>query len=791
MRVDELQTTIIEGITHIEDLDIDSFIKSVKNLNSYEITEKVDGAALQFGMDDNGFFTSREGKGAKPEDRFYDYNQWGTAFKDTGFRSAHKALEKLIAPIYKKTNLLEKGANYAVEVLFGKLPNAIPYSDEINQIIILGKSGTDDVADEDYKKLEKVNKLLANKEALVDIENVPYTEDGISIKRRSEKHNWTVVIVPKVRADDMKKAEAQAVIDREVTRIEKFLRKTVKIGETTLTNADLIALPLNKKPDWLGNATWSDVKAIIKPLQEKANVILKKSKLEIKDVLLNAFVRGQQSAFGPSIKQGGWIEGVVLKSKTQQQDLSKLVDKEIFTSKNAYNWLVRADIDSFKNPESVMVKLRSQMASLLGHPRLARGTNVVRKYMSAFGDSVADQIATIATDVDFKKVKAEWLTYLSDANNRLAKTRDDFKNKTGQYKDLDYQEGVVERTMESFAEAQQSMDHMIKATNQAKSAIDLIMVMTVDKLTEMMIVSQNTLIESGEAIKSSGPIHIDEIDPTLMKISKAIKLPFDMLKDNALGSVGKAEFSGDIDIALDKEEYTLDELETTLRTSGITDTKKSPGLGIISFGFPIENFDPSKKHPSKERTGIVQVDFMLGKPEWLKFGFHSAGDKSKFKGVYRTILISSVSSAMAQAYFDPDTEELIGRFGPALAPAVGLAIKAKMRSRKKLTKADIKAGKQPEEMPYLKGEKVVTPEVFKAVFPDVDIDRFGEKWHMDDPQEVASFLFGDVKPDITPDDLGSVEDVIALVRLKPKEMADQILGRFKNRLDQEGLKMPF
>ena len=45
-----------------------------------------------------------------------------------------------------------------------------------------------------------------------------------------------------------------------------------------------------------------------------------------------------------------------------------------------------------------------------------------------------------------------------------------------------------------------------------------------------------------------GAIHIDEIEPTLDALEK--KLGID-LKNNVLGSVGKREFSGDIDVALE------------------------------------------------------------------------------------------------------------------------------------------------------------------------------------------------------------------------------------------------
>jgi hypothetical protein len=55
-------------------------------------------------------------------------------------------------------------------------------------------------------------------------------------------------------------------------------------------------------------------------------------------------------------------------------------------------------------------------------------------------------------------------------------------------------------------------------------------------------------LTEGGAMAGVGAIHADEIGPTLDKLEKILGID---LKNNTLGSVGKKEFSGDIDIALD------------------------------------------------------------------------------------------------------------------------------------------------------------------------------------------------------------------------------------------------
>ena len=72
-----------------------------------------------------------------------------------------------------------------------------------------------------------------------------------------------------------------------------------------------------------------------------------------------------------------------------------------------------------------------------------------------------------------------------------------------------------------------------------------------------------TLNESG-SMSGVGAIHIDEIEPTLDYLEKSLGME---LKNNVLGSVGKKEFSGDIDVAIDVEPDAMPELLDKLKTT--------------------------------------------------------------------------------------------------------------------------------------------------------------------------------------------------------------------------------
>jgi len=108
-----------------------------------------------------------------------------------------------------------------------------------------------------------------------------------------------------------------------------------------------------------------------------------------------------------------------------------------------------------------------------------------------------------------------------------------------------------------------------------------------------------------------------------------------------LGSVGKREFSGDIDVALkistDEIPTFIKKLENSPQILGVTKSS------VIMTKVKISNFDKSKED-GRPRTGYVQVDFMPGDPEWLKTYYHSPHEKdSKYKGVYRNLLIASIA----------------------------------------------------------------------------------------------------------------------------------------------------
>lgn len=150
--------------------------------------------------------------------------------------------------------------------------------------------------------------------------------------------------------------------------------------------------------------------------------------------------------------------------------------------------------------------------------------------------------------------------------------------------------------------------------------------------------AQSEILSEGGSMPGVGAIHIDEINPTLIPLEKELGID---LRNNALGSVGKREFSGDIDVALKIDADKIPEfVERLKKSSQIMDIAKS---SVIMTKVKIMDFDESKDD-GRPRTGYVQVDFMPGDPDWLKTYYHSPNEKdSQYKGVYRNLMIASIA----------------------------------------------------------------------------------------------------------------------------------------------------
>jgi len=144
--------------------------------------------------------------------------------------------------------------------------------------------------------------------------------------------------------------------------------------------------------------------------------------------------------------------------------------------------------------------------------------------------------------------------------------------------------------------------------------------------------------EGGNMFDGCRRINKNEVLPTIEYLEKIINSEegqkYISLLKSMLGSTGKTDTSGDIDIAVDSSVVTKDKLLLMLTDKG--ETKKG-GLGF-SFKSPIYGPD------GRQAQGFVQVDFAFTEDvEFLKWYFASDEITPGVRGKERTMVLSALA----------------------------------------------------------------------------------------------------------------------------------------------------
>lgn len=283
------------------------------------------------------------------------------------------------------------------------------------------------------------------------------------------------------------------------------------------------------------------------------------------------------------------------------------------------------------------------------------------------------------------------------------------------------------------------------------------------------VANKARLLSEGGAMPGVGPIHISEIEPTLNALGQQLKVALGPEKyskyfggplvDSALGSVGKKEFSGDIDIAINAEREELREFMQTLQ--GVSIVGEVQLSSVVMCVVDIQSHYQGPEIPPRERTGKVQIDFMPGQRNWMKLYYHSpnvrAGE-SNYTGQHRNLLLS-ILAAHTNVKRSPETIE-DGR--PLWEERYKWGFNGLVRVRRTPGR-DSRSGK------YLK--------------KNVD-EIVGGPWT--DPDDIARILGFD---SIT--QIGSHEAIVQAIRKKlPAQTVQSILDQYKKTIDQLGIKKP-
>ncbi len=152
----------------------------------------------------------------------------------------------------------------------------------------------------------------------------------------------------------------------------------------------------------------------------------------------------------------------------------------------------------------------------------------------------------------------------------------------------------------------------------------------------------NDLFEGGNVFKDdAGSIltkRINKADvlPTVQWLESITGLE---LTDHMLGTTGKKETSGDLDLAIDANEVNKNEFVARL-SQYIADQGGDPKDWIKKSGISVHFKTPIKGDDS---NGYVQADFMFGEREWMKWSMTGGREGSELKGSHRHIILASIA----------------------------------------------------------------------------------------------------------------------------------------------------
>lgn len=136
-------------------------------------------------------------------------------------------------------------------------------------------------------------------------------------------------------------------------------------------------------------------------------------------------------------------------------------------------------------------------------------------------------------------------------------------------------------------------------------------------------------------------INQTDVKPTLAWLDEM--LPGLDLQNNTLGSTGIKSTSGDLDLAIDANRVTKDQLEYRLKQWAVSHGFR-PEDYVRKSGTAVHFLTPITGRPDQ---GYVQTDFMFMKNiPWSKFVLGAMPPDSKYKGRERNVLMNSIAKSM-------------------------------------------------------------------------------------------------------------------------------------------------
>lgn len=466
------------SITHIEDLPLAAFIKAVRNIQTFHASEKLDGANLWMGLDDEGrLFTTREGK-RKGSTQFFAEKDYPRFAAYNGFRAAHAALAEKIEDIKR---VMQPGQMVEMEILYGRQPNAVTYGAEDKSYIafLRGVEGTPDVV------ADQLTTTLGGQSVKVRVPTIE-TTDGEDLNVNDKDITWQFTGAQRVDPSKLKDID----LEKHLAALEEYLRQPAGLEHAPeLTNLELLQ-------NSLGTVPVADRPAAKDKKAEVNARVMSEYKLLIKKDLLDNYISQIKPALGDkdlSADEDVGIEGVVLRDPTTS-DLVKIVDKDAFTTINAFNHAIRNQISGvvktldgeapLEARGGILGNMKIQIADLLGNKELARGSTAKKAFAMVKGASPIDTVKAFAANLDipdFLGTKRKMLALIQQSAADMRALLEDFKTNKEHFqlklkngKTIGISEEINKRTLLVFAESRRNILELFEKVKKAKTIAQII-----------------------------------------------------------------------------------------------------------------------------------------------------------------------------------------------------------------------------------------------------------------------------------------------------------------------------
>ena len=460
------------GITHIEDLDIESFLRVIDKIHEFDAVQKLDGANLRVGLDEDGeIYTSREQKGGR---RFYKESDFPKNSAYDGFKAAHAVLDKAEGHLLQ---VLVPGESINLEILYGPQPNTVLYGkDNLNYIALLEMLPGDDPSIEpDQSKISELMKTLEGK--IFTVKTVfSDTTDGKTIVRMPNVTDWKFTVSDKVPKSEIEKVN----FVKELGALKAFLRSENEFARANgrdLTNFEMLK---------------DHTRELGEERQKVTDKILNDFKLPIKEKLMGLIYKQKPSLRGMTAADDGTYKGIegIIFTDPKNRERFKIVDKDVFLEINKFNYQARKGIAGkiLSNDTNLPIESRG---GIVGEARLrsiqlfglenadmpSQTKKVLDKFKGEDKEETLTSIAKSLNQLSFagvrRKIQAIYIASIDDLEEALDTFKsgsDEFKLQLKNGQTIKYTHEIKRRTLMVFAESRRLL---IETLNDVRRADDM------------------------------------------------------------------------------------------------------------------------------------------------------------------------------------------------------------------------------------------------------------------------------------------------------------------------------